>query len=108
RTKIQVGDKFRINLGLCAASMSFVYAVDQNVGGNWSAALDGSNKVVVTYNGPSSLYFELTQYVKVRVEFFTGLQPGNACSNPNHQAPQSCGAFYENIGPSDNYYSTLT
>src|SRR5262249_10167113 len=32
RYKLQVGDKFRINLANCAASISFVYPVDQNVG----------------------------------------------------------------------------
>jgi hypothetical protein len=106
--KLVPGDKIRIHLGSCSSSISFVYPVETNVGGSFSIVADTAQSVLATYQGPSQVYFDPSQFVRIRVEFFTASLFGSSCSNPNHQAPQSCGATYEFQTTSDDFYPTLT
>src|SRR5207249_1649679 len=104
--KLAVGDQFRLNLSSCVDAFSFVYAVESNVGGSFSAAANNATKsVLVTFNGPTT-YFDPNMWVRVRIELFTG-SVSPSCSNPSHPAPQTCGATFESLSSAGTFYPSL-
>ena len=96
--KIQIGDRFRINLGDCASTIVQASAVATNIGGSFTTSIDNSNNsVLVTYQGPTPRYFEATQFVKVAITIDTANLAAASCTSLVHAPPGSCGAYYEGL-----------